>query len=371
MLMALVESECLIGGRKQPVSLTHEEFRAGRHVIAVADIVGAKLHKSESKSFFEVYAYPKVASCGGGPGKRSASHLTVEVPNGTQPGADRYVEEIRRLVHPEMNRRFLVFVNPVGGQGQAEYIFETIARPLLEQSNVDFDVVVTNRAGHAKDMVAERGDLGSFSAVLVFGGDGLLYEVVQGIDQRPDSETIFQSLPLSPICAGSGNGLCKSVLFESGEDFGKLEAVFVAVKGRPQPLDLSRVTTPASSALGFLGLGWAIWSDVDIESERWRALGSARFTVGALQRIIFLREYQGRLSYLPPSAAAGSPTASVPPLSEPVPSDWVTIEDAFVLVTVLQTSHAAHDMHSAPGSTLDDGEFQFLSFEVPLEDGNS
>ena len=128
-------------------------------------------------------------------------------------------------------------------------------------------------------------------------------------------------------------------------------------------------------------MSWfATRADVDIESEQWRALGSLRFTIGAIQRIIFLRQYEGRLSYLP-SGSESSAVVPMPALASPVPGEWVTIDDTFALVTIAQTSHAAHDMHSSPGASLDDGEFtllilrstvgrlQLLSMFLAMEDG--
>lgn len=87
-------------------------------------------------------------------------------------------------------------------------------------------------------------------------------------------------------------------------------------------MDLVSVTTspspPASSnqngrpsspkrLFSFLSVAWGFVSDVDIESERYRGLGSARFTLGTLVRLASLRSYKGRLSYLPPGGANSTP----------------------------------------------------------------
>ena len=106
-------------------------------------------------------------------------------------------------------------------------------------------------------------------------------------------------------------------------------------------------------------------SDVDIESERLRCLGSARFTIGALQRILFLRDYPGRVSYLP--ASNYSPTLRCNlPLSEALSDNWVILEGRFVMLWICQTSHAAHDMFTSPNSTLDDGIFTILLLRRPV-----
>lgn len=48
----------------------------------------------------------------------------------------------------------------------------------------------------------------------------------------------------------------------------------------------------------FLSIGWGLLSDIDIESERLRAIGGQRFTVWALARLVGLRRYKGVVSYV-------------------------------------------------------------------------
>ena len=52
------------------------------------------------------------------------------------------------------------------------------------------------------------------------------------------------------------------------------------------PMDLVAVDTRKERIYSFLSVTWAIIADVDIESEKYRGLGGARFTVGALARIL-------------------------------------------------------------------------------------
>lgn len=47
----------------------------------------------------------------------------------------------------------------------------------------------------------------------------------------------------------------------------------------------------------FLSVGWGLLSDIDIESERLRAIGGQRFAVWALARLVGLRRYRGTLTY--------------------------------------------------------------------------
>ena len=55
-------------------------------------------------------------------------------------------------------------------------MFRQRVLPILSESDAPHDVVVTSRAGEARELLAER-DLRQWSAVVIVSGDGLLYEV--------------------------------------------------------------------------------------------------------------------------------------------------------------------------------------------------
>lgn len=65
-----------------------------------------------------------------------------------------------------------------------------------------------------------------------------------------------------------------------------LHSTFVILKHRVQPMDLVVVDCMDGRKYSFLSVTWGLIADVDIESERFRALGNARFTVGALAKVI-------------------------------------------------------------------------------------
>ncbi len=66
------------------------------------------------------------------------------------------------------------------------------------------------------------------------------------------------------VTGGTGNGLVKSLLHESQEEYSARNASYVAVKGRPAPLDMSLVSTRQQQYQAFLLLGWGLIADVDI-----------------------------------------------------------------------------------------------------------
>lgn len=177
-----------------------------------------------------------------------------------------------------------------------------------------------------------------------------------------------------------------------------LSCGFLLCRGLVSPMDLVSVhLTSGLRLFSFLSLAWGFVADVDIESERYRQVGAARFTVGTLARLASLRVYKGRLAYLPaaeeqktkesprrstkssqtscdsskslPEASpesrasqlvhrpvTGPPDSLLPPLDQPLPPDWVVVQDQdFVLVLAVYQSHLAEDLMAAPGSKLEDG----------------
>ncbi len=57
-------------------------------------------------------------------------------------------------------------------------------------------------------------------------------------------------------------------------------------KSQILPMDLVAVDTVTGRLYSFLSVTWGLIADVDIESERYRSLGGARFTIGAMARMI-------------------------------------------------------------------------------------
>ncbi|TNN69494.1 Sphingosine kinase 1 [Liparis tanakae] len=165
---------------------------------------------------------------------------------------------------------------------------------------------------------------------------------------------------------------------------------FLLCRGLVAHMDLVSVHLSSGPRLfSFLSVAWGFVADVDIESEKYRHVGAARFTVGTLVRLASLRVYKGRLAYLPAGEDEGSggnngqapsrdsalrnschsnnshkarrteggpPDSLLPPLDQPLPSDWVVVtEEDFVLMLAMYQSHLAEDLLAAPQATSDDG----------------
>ncbi|KAL8163174.1 UNVERIFIED_CONTAM: Sphingosine kinase 1 [Gekko kuhli] len=70
-------------------------------------------------------------------------------------------------------------------------------------------MLMQEKHNHAWELVREE-NLSRWDALVTMAGDGLLYEVINGLMERPDWETARQK-PLCILPAGSGNAIAASL----------------------------------------------------------------------------------------------------------------------------------------------------------------
>merc|ERR1712172_94261 len=146
----------------------------------------------------------------------------------------------------------LFLINPKSGSGRALNVFNSQVLPILNESGIAYEMELTNRANHGRELVATS-KLDRWRAIVTISGDGLFHEVLNGIFERDDWLEACK-LPLGVI--------------------------------------------PGGSIYSFLSAGWGFISDVDIESEKLRWMGDTRFSLWSAYALANLKLYRGRLSYL-------------------------------------------------------------------------
>lgn len=281
-------------------------------------------------------------------------------------------------------KEFLIFVNPKSGKGTTLTIWKQQVQRMLEEAGVLVEVVITEYANHARDFVhtCDLTRLTNYTAIMMIGGDGIIYEVLNGIATRADPENnqntglqLLKRLTFAPIPGGTGNGLVKSILNECSEACTPLNAVFAAIRGIPVPMDLSEVITCDNTVqYSFLALFWGLVADIDLHSEVLRCLGEARLYLGAVYFILQKRRYAGKLTMtLLPHCTYN--TSQQQQHNVPVnhlyshesldpTTNQVTLTSDFVMITVLQQSHIAMSVQAGPGVQLSDGAFTICVVEA-------
>ncbi|KAL1006047.1 hypothetical protein UPYG_G00067200 [Umbra pygmaea] len=403
-------------------------------VLNLRDCVGSRAFRADDNTdtgaYFSAFFYPfKKRWMNSGVARQRVEQCfrvdLVKDPRANLEEAEKWARAIREcsalqqhprngILYSEVRRpcRAMLLVNPHSGKGQALSLFTRHVQHMLNEAGVSHTLVITERPNHARELVREA-DLSQWDALVIISGDGLLFEVVNGLMEREDWERAIQT-PLGILPGGSGNAMAASIHHYSGAQPVSSEELlvscgFLLCKGLVSHMDLASVHLGSASSsptrvFSFLSVAWGFVADVDVESERYRHIGAARFTLGTLVRLASLRVYQGRLAFLPADNAGrvdgrplcslvvpcqnnfhnscnsnnasrarkhepvpadaplkGPPDSLLVPLDQPVPSNWVVVpEDNFILVLAVYQSHLGEDFYTAPESTLNDGIIHLL-----------
>ncbi|KAF5402861.1 hypothetical protein PHET_03653 [Paragonimus heterotremus] len=255
----------------------------------------------------------------------------------------RNVQQTLMVATPALasQKPYLIFINPRSGPGAAESQFRDTVAPLFSRLGIPYVVIKTLYAGHAEDWISACSDmtLDSYRAVIAVSGDGLVYEVINGLthpaesthngdwDQKP------VRIPIGVLPAGGGNATAAAICYYSGLSFEKnflLHSAFLLSHHGPKhtrtlntsesetdlprtSCDLSAFTQTAHpidaflmenlqtglTRYGILSVTWGGAAAIDIHSERFRCLGNARFTVASLFSFIRPRYHRATVFYLP------------------------------------------------------------------------
>ncbi|XP_077462485.1 sphingosine kinase 1-like [Stigmatopora argus] len=429
-----------IGNRKVrcAVSLTDNELVVqrlnsvpeGRNRVSLSlkDCIGCRTYRKDETAgpaaYLAVYFYPlKRRWVRSGLSRRRVEQCfrlsALQDPRANLDEADKWAQAVRErcnschllrddgvlLSEPSHPCRIMLLVNPQSGKGQALTLYNNHVQRMLDEAGVLHMLVITEHQNHARELVREV-DLSQWDALVIVSGDGLLFEVINGLMERSDWEEAIHT-PLGILPGGSGNALAASIHYYAGASLSCGEELLVSCglllcKGVVSHMDLVSVHLASGARLfSFLSLAWGFVADVDVESEKYRRVGAVRFTLGTLMKLASLRVYKGKLAYLPvtgeddrtppehvgnrespswnsfrnschsnntleargterrrrPIKSRTEPSDSLlPPLDEPLPGGWVPVpEEDFVLVLAIYQSHLAMDLLAAPGAALDDG----------------
>lgn len=178
-------------------------------------------------------------------------------------------------------KRLKVLVNPFGGKGTAASLYQRYAAPVFAAAKCHIDVQSTEHQGHAID-IAEKLDVDAYDAVVCCSGDGLPYEVFNGLGKRPDARTALVKTAVTSLPCGSGNGMSWNAFGTGSVSI----AALAIVKGLRTPLDLVSISQKDSRTLSFLSQSFGIVAESDLGTENIRWMGAQRFTYGFLVRLM-------------------------------------------------------------------------------------
>ncbi|XXQ39558.1 sphingosine kinase [Plasmodiophora brassicae] len=284
------------------------------------------------------------------------------------PGRSRSEAALRKQLTDHTNiclwtrLRVLVLLNPLGGGGRAKRVWESVVKGTLHRAAIEFDLVETARAGHARDLMSSLANLLEYAGLVVISGDGMLHEIVNGLFDRCSGNEgrmrmMCDTLPILMIPAGTMNGLSSSLGNPTPAD--ALLHLLQCESARSVDAYAVRSRATNVTRLDVHCVSAGIVADHDeLLERRLRSLPQwARVALAPAIVIGLNRSYAGRL-YLRPAPSqegVGLKDAFALDADDQGRPDWRMIDDRFVLLSVFNTHRASHDMIFAPAALPDDG----------------
>jgi diacylglycerol kinase (ATP) len=127
-----------------------------------------------------------------------------------------------------------VILNPAAGHGNGARLLPSIEAALTRHA-LDYDLVCTDRPGHAIELASQAVQDG-VELIVAAGGDGTLNEVVNGLMRS--GQTDGHQPAIGVLCAGRGNDFSGSIGIPEDIDL----ACKLLKTGQSRLLDIGRVT---------------------------------------------------------------------------------------------------------------------------------
>jgi len=175
--------------------------------------------------------------------------------------------------------KLLLVANPCAGHGRAGRLLAEVS-DTCRNLGLEVDTRLTERPGHATEII-EAENLAPFDGVVATGGDGTVFEAVNGLFRNPAGPAV----PFGVLPMGTGNSFSRDLGLERGQ---VREAFELVAGGATRKVDVGLCHTGNRDLyyLNILGVGFV--SDVTATAAKLKLLGNASYTIGVVYRTAFL-----------------------------------------------------------------------------------
>jgi diacylglycerol kinase (ATP) len=228
-----------------------------------------------------------------------------------------------------------LIVNPNAGKRGGSAVAAE-AEDTLRRAGVTVTTRFSTYPGEAVGLAREAASAAAVDAVVAVGGDGTLFEVINGLCGSGRSSSSASSpivpIPVAQIPVGTGNSFIKDLSVNSPQ-----EAIDAILAGHRRTIDLGRFTT-ADGAWYFVNLlGAGFVSSVAHTAGRYKKLGALSYILAVVQETIRLTSN---------------------PLTLTI--DGRAVHRDGVFVEICNSRYTGGDMMMAPDAAIDDGLFDVV-----------
>jgi YegS/Rv2252/BmrU family lipid kinase len=222
-----------------------------------------------------------------------------------------------------LTRNYLCAVNPLAGSGKAFAMYNRLKKDLSEDIFIE---VISDKPGDFSRKITSE-NLQNVDAVLVFGGDGTMHDVVNALHLQESF-----AIPVLLFPAGSGNAFNHDLFCH---DY--VTALNNLRSFNVKEVDLMEISYANNICISFNMIGWGLVSKINKVSEKLRWIGNARYTLSSLIVLLSnpIEEIKLKLTNIQEQIAC-----------------------SFILI--MNTKHTGKGMKMAPLAELNDGLMDVL-----------
>ena len=219
--------------------------------------------------------------------------------------------------------KLLFIFNPNAAHGRSVNKLADI-NTRLDSLGIQGSFMPTTHPGHAVELVANT-PLSGFDGLIAAGGDGTVFEVLNGLYKHPKAERI----PLGLLPIGTGNAFARDLGLQPSA---WREAIDLLHRGQTREVDVGHVKSADKSYyfLNIVGMGFSV--DAGVAAQKFKFLGKAAYTLATLWKVLTLKSY---------------------PLE--FEADGKTINSNNVFITISNTRFTGTHFLMAPDAIIDDG----------------
>ena len=223
-------------------------------------------------------------------------------------------------------KKYYLLVNPKGGHKKGLEIYEKV-KHVFTNADTNVTVLHTEYAGHAFDF-ANTLDFAGYDGLCAIGGDGTMYELINGMLKRDDNHKI----PIGLITGGTGNSFMYDV-----DCLDPLDAAKRIVQHKLRPLDIAKVNANGELFYSFNIIGWGLATDAGKLAEKLRWLGGVRYDVASIIEVLKGKDRIATLTL-----------------------EKEVIKENFIFIIGCNTIHTGKAMKMAPLAQLNDGKIDLI-----------
>ena len=178
--------------------------------------------------------------------------------------------------------KLLVIFNPKAAYGRSLRKLADIQAQFV-RLGIKTTFMPTTHAGHGKELVANA-ELSGFDGLVAAGGDGTVFEVLNGLYTHPRSARI----PLGLLPIGTGNAFARELGLQPGA---WSDAIDILTQGHTRQVDVASVKSADESYyfLNIVLMGFSVAAS--LTGHKLKFLGERSYTLGTLWQVLTLKSY--------------------------------------------------------------------------------